>query len=172
MLDLLMNRRSIRKYKDQQVEKEKIDMILKGALTSPSAKNKKPWEVIVVTDKEKLLKLGDSRGVASRPISNANTAIVVLADPTISDTWIEDTSIISTIIQLTAHSLGLGSCWIQVRQRVDENERSIGLTVKEILNIPNQYEVEAIISIGYPDEDKKPHNEETLSYNKVHYNEL
>ena len=52
MLDLLINRRSIRKFKDQKVEKEKLDKILKGALTSPSSKNAQPWELVVVDDKE------------------------------------------------------------------------------------------------------------------------
>lgn len=172
MLDLLMKRRSIRKYKDQEVEKEVLDKILKGALTSPSSKNRRPWELIVVDDKEILEKLGDSRGVASRPIANAPLAIVVLGDPETSEIWIEDASIISTVIQLTAESLGLGSCWIQVRKRFTEDNESVEDYVKRALNIPEKYNVENIIAIGYPDEEKKPHDPEALPYNKIHYNKF
>ncbi len=172
MLDLLMKRRSIRKYKDQEVEKEVLDKILKGALTSPSSKNRRPWELIVVDHKEILEKLGDSRGAASRPIKNAPLAIVVLGDPENSEIWVEDASIISTVIQLTAESLGLGSCWIQVRNRLTEDNESVEDYVKKALNIPEKYNVENMIAIGYPDEEKKPHDFETLPYNKVHYNKF
>lgn len=47
-----MNRRSIRKYKDQEIDKGTINKIIKGTLTSPSVKNRKPWELIVVRDKK------------------------------------------------------------------------------------------------------------------------
>ena len=170
MLNLLMNRRSIRKYKDKAIEKEKIDQIVKGALTSPSGKNIMPWELIVVDDKEILSELGATRGPASRPISNAPLAIVVLADSEATDVWIEDASVISTIIQLISESIGLGSCWIQVRQRYDENKDAVEKSVKSLLSIPDKYNVEAIIAIGYPDEDKKPHQDTNLKYEKVHFN--
>lgn len=76
----------------------------------------------------------------------------------------------STIIQLTAESLGLGSCWIQVRGRINENGENIEDCIKQILNIPVNYRVESILAIGYPYEKKKPHSEESLSYDKIHYN--
>ena len=172
MLNLLINRRSIRKYKDQEVEKEKIDIIIKGALTSPSSKNRMPWDLVVVEDKELLAKLAASRGGASHPIANAPLAIVVLGDPNVSELWVEDTSIMATNIQLLAQSLGLGSCWIQARQRLTKNEESVEDYIKEALDIPAKYCVECILSIGYPDEEKTPHNEDTLNYDKVHYNKF
>lgn len=170
MLDLLMKRRSIRKYKDHEVEKEVLDKILMGALTSPSSKNRRPWELIVVDNRELLNKLGDSRGAASMPLKNAPLAIVVLGDPENSEIWIEDASIISTVIQLTAESLGLGSCWIQVRNRLTEDGEKVEDYVKNILDIPSKYNVENMIALGYPDEEKKPHDPKTLPYNKIHYN--
>lgn len=170
MLDLLMKRRSIRKYKDQEVEKEILDKILTGALTAPSSKNRMPWELIVVNDKELLDKLGDSRGVASSPLKSAALAIIVLADPEKSEIWIEDASIISIVIQLVSESLGLGSCWIQVRNRLTEDNQNVEDYVKNILNIPTKYNVESMIAIGYPNEEKRPHNPEALAYNKIHLN--
>lgn len=170
MLDLLMKRRSIRKYKNQEIEEKILDKILQGALTSPSGKNKRPWELVVVNNKELLKNLGASRGGASQPIANAELAIAVLVDPDITDTWIEDASIMATVIQLSAESLGLGSCWIQVRNRLTEDGENVEDYVKKLLNIPEKYNVETIISIGYPDEEKSHHNLETLPYDKVHYN--
>jgi len=172
MLDLLMNRRSIRKYKDQEIPKEIIDKIIQGALTAPSGRNKKPWELIVVTDKDVLTKLGNARGPASWPIKNAPLGIVIVADPEATDLWVEDSAIIATIIQLTAQSFGLGSCWLHVRERVSEDGKDVENNVKEILNIPNNYRVECMIAIGYPDEEKEPHKIENLKFEKVHYSKF
>lgn len=168
MLDLLTNRRTIRKYKDKEVDKETIDKIIKGSLTSPSGKNIKPWELIVVTDKEVLSRLGKARDNISGHMADAGLGIVIVADPNLTDTWIEDASIMSIIIQLISQSLGLGSCWIQIRERLNSNKENVEDCVKEILNIPENYRVECMLAIGYPNEEKKPHNEEILD--KVHYN--
>lgn len=170
MFDLLMTRRSIRRYKRKNVETKKIDTIIQAALTSPSGKNKRPWELILVNDKETLGKLSVSRGEASSFLSGASFAIVVSADSNISDTWVEDASIVSTIIQLTAHSLDLGSCWIQVRNRTREDQTSAENYVKELLEIPDNLSVLSIIALGYPKEEKKPHDRNSLSQDKVHYN--
>lgn len=169
MIDLLMNRRTIRKYKDQEVDKEIINKIVKVALTSPSGRNKKPWELIVVQDKGILANLSRVRGGASSHMKDAAVGIVVIADPKLTDIWVEDASIMATIIQLTSQSFGLGSCWIQVRERLDSNDTDVEISVKEILNIPEDYHVECMIAIGYPDEEKKAHDEEKLDYEKVHY---
>ncbi len=172
MLDLLINRRTIRKYKNQNINKETIDRILKAALTSPSGRNIKPWQLILVTDKYVLASLSKARGNSSAHMKDSGLGIVVLAVPEVTDTWIEDTSIMSTIIQLTSESLGLGSCWIQVRGRLTDNKDNVEDYIKEVLNIPENYRVECMLSIGYPDEEKSPHNEESLLYDKVHYNKF
>ena len=172
MLDLLMKRRSIRKYKDMEIEDETLNKLLQGALTSPSSKNRKPWELIVVKDKNILEKLGDTRGSASGPLKNAPVAIVILGDSNVSELWIEDCSIISTVIQLLAENLGLGSCWIQVRNRTNDKNENVEDLVKGILNVPEKYGVECMISLGYPNEEKSPHSKENLSSTKIHYNEF
>jgi len=167
-----MNRRSIRKYKNKEIPKEIIDKIVQGALTAPSGRNIKPWELVVVTDKDILTKLGNARGAASSPMKNASLGIVVIANPEATDLWVEDSSIIATIIQLTAQSFGLGSCWLQVRERLSDDGKSVESNVKEILNIPDKYRVECMISIGYPDEEREPHKVENLKFEKVHYNKF
>lgn len=170
MLDILLNRRTIRKFKDKEIEKEKLDKIIKGALTSPSGKNTKPWNLILVEDKEKLSTLGALRGPASNPIANAPMAIVVIADSDATDTIIEDSSIISTVIQLMASSLDLASCWIQVRNRRAVDDTLVESHVRDILDIPENYNVECILAVGYPDEDKANHDLESLRFDKVRHN--
>lgn len=170
MLNLLENRRSIRKFKEEAVPKDLIDKILQGALLAPSGKNIQPWNLIVIDDKEKLSKLGSLRGPASKPISNAPLAIAVIADTEATDIWIEDASIISIVIQLVVQSLNLASCWIQVRNRIGLDHREVETSVQEILDIPHNYKVESIIAIGYGDEKKSPHDLEKLKLEQVKYN--
>ncbi len=172
MLDLLMKRRSIRSFKDDQVAKESIDKIVKGALTSPSGRNKMPWEIVVVQDRDTLNKLGKSRNHISAPLESAPLGIAVVANPNLTDLWVEDASILAVIIQLTAQSLGLGSCWIHVNGRLDKNDKSVEDSVKKILNIPEAYRVECMLAIGHPDEEKEAHSEENLDYTKIHYDKF
>lgn len=171
MIEFLKNRRSIRKYTDKKIEKEKIDNILKAALLSPSSKNRKPWEFIVIDNENMLKDLSRCRTVGGGPfLANAPLGIVVLADKLKCDVWIEDASIASTLIQLEAEKQGLGSCWVQVRERMHDNEKTAEQYVKEKLNIPENYAVECIISIGYKDEVRKSYEDNDLDFSKVHYN--
>ena len=170
LLELLKQRRSIRKFEDQPVEKDKIDQILKAALLSPSSRGIRPWEFIAVTDKDLLRKLSKCKEHSSQFLENAPLGIVVIADPEKCDVWVEDASIASTIMQLTAQSLGLGSCWIQVRKRMAPDDRKAEEYIKELLGIPEHYSVENIIAIGYPAEEKKPYSEDQLLYDKIYLN--
>ncbi|MCP4672850.1 MAG: NAD(P)H nitroreductase, partial [Desulfobacula sp.] len=85
------------------------------------------------------------------------------------DVWIEDSSIASTYIQLAAKSMGLESCWVQIRERFYENSVSAENRVAQILNIPENFRVESIIAIGYSNEKKSGHGKDSLLYDKVHY---
>ncbi len=169
MLELLKTRRSIRKYKDKKIEKEKLEKILKCSLTAPTAVNRKGWELIVIEDKERLEKLSHCREAGSQFLRGASAAIVVAIGGEIRDNWIEDASIAAIIIQLTAHSLGLGTCWIHVRNRQHSENISTEEYVKDVIKAPEEIKIECIISIGYPDEEKPPHNVEDLFKNKIHY---
>ncbi|MDP4182955.1 MAG: nitroreductase family protein, partial [Bacillota bacterium] len=122
MIELLKSRRSIRKFQNKQIEKDKIDTILKSALLSPSSRGRRPWEFIAVTDKDILQKLSNCRQRSSSFLAGAPLGIVVIADHEACDVWTEDSSIAAIIIQLTAQSLGLGSCWIQVRERFHNDD--------------------------------------------------
>ncbi|MBA1334915.1 MAG: Nitroreductase family protein [Firmicutes bacterium] len=170
MLELLTKRRSIRKYKDEVPPREVVDKLVKAALLSPTSKNSRPWEIVVVDDREILQKLSRAKDYGSTFLKNAPVGIVILADSAKSDVWVEDASIAATIIQLTAEDLGLGSCWIQIRKRMHDGNKTAEECVKEILGIPANINVEAIVALGYPDEIKEPHSEESLPYEKVYRN--
>lgn len=170
LYNLLISRRSIRKYQKKEVEKEKVDILLKSALLAPSSRSIRPWQFIAVDDADLLLKLSLCREPGPNYLAEAPLAIVVLADHSVSDIWIEDASIASTFIQLTAQDLGLGSCWIQVRKRNHTEDESAEEYIRNILDIPEQFSVECILAIGYPAEEKRPQEEETLLYQKLHYN--
>ena len=170
MLELLKSRRSIRRYKDIELENEKLENIIKSALLAPSSRGRRPWQFVAVTDKELLKKLSQCRQGSSQFLTNAALGMVIVADPELCDVWIEDCSIAATLIQLTAHSLELGSCWIQIRDRFHDESKKAEDFIKEVLDIPAKYTVQCIIAIGYPDEVKKPYDEDSLSFEKVHYN--
>ena len=170
LLSLLIKRRSIRKYKNKKVEQEKIEKIIQAALWSPSGHAKYPWQFIVVNDKNLLSQLSFSKMHGSAFLSNAPLGIVVTADQNQSDVWIEDTSIASTFIMLTAHWLGLGSCWIQIRKRMHSETKTAEEYIREILKIPENINVLSIIALGYPDEEKMPKSENKLLYERVFYN--
>ena len=167
--ELLKNRRSIRKFLQQPIEPEKIDLILKAALMSPASKRTNGWEFWVVQQKNTLEKMAECRPYGSKLLENAPLAIVVTADPSKSDVWFEDASIASIIIQLEATDLGLGSCWVQIYNREKDETISAEQYIKNILNIPEHLHVLRAIAIGYKDEERKPFDIEKLAYEKIHF---
>ncbi|MDO9153508.1 MAG: nitroreductase family protein [Paludibacter sp.] len=167
--DLLKTRRSIRKYLPKAVEPEKIDKILNAALMSPASKRSNTWEFIAVQDKETLKNLSECRPHGSRFLAESTLGIVIIADTTKSDVWIEDASIAATFIQLQAHDAGLGTCWVQVRGRYTKDGLSAESYICELLNIPEKFAVLCIISIGYPNEIKNAFEEDKLQTEKIHF---
>ena len=168
--DLLKSRRSIRQFQNREVEKEKIDTILKSALLAPSSRARRPWEFIAVTDRELLKMLSGCRDHGSEFLAGAPLGIVVIADSEACDVWVEDASIASIIMQLSAQSLDLSSCWIQVRERLRSAQVKTGDYIKTILGIPEKYSVECIVAIGYPAEEKRAYADHELLYEKIHRN--
>jgi nitroreductase len=169
-LFLVQKRRSIRRFKEQNVEPEKIDTLIEAALRSPSSRGFNPWQFIVVTEKGLLEKLSRAKEHGASFLKNAPLGIVVCADPSQCDVWIEDASIASIFVHLAAESLELGSCWIQIRKRMHDKTKTSQDYVRELLNIPENLQVESIVAVGYPDEMKPPHEKEQLQYEKVHNN--
>jgi nitroreductase len=169
-ISLARNRRSIRKFLNKKVESEKVGLMIEAALRSPSSMGHSPWEFIVVEDTDILKGLSEAKIHGSGFLKDAPLAVVVCADPKSSDVWIEDASIASTFIFMQAESLGLGACWIQIRDRDHGNGITSETFIVNLLNLPEHLKVLSIIALGYPDEKKAPHQKETLKYNKVFLN--
>jgi nitroreductase len=170
MMELLRKRRSIRKYKDKAIDKASLDLLIETLLRSPSSLNNRPWEFIIVDKPELLSKLSKVKKHGSDFLEKAPIGIVVCGDSSKSDVWVEDCSIASILVQITAESLGLGSCWIQVRKRDYTEDKTSEKYIQEVLGIPEHIHVLSIISIGWPDETKKPVPKSNLDYMKVKYN--
>ncbi len=173
LLQALQERHSIRNYTGEQVSMEQLNMILEAGLLSPSGRGRRPWELIVVRDKQKLIDLSSCRsGGAARMLVGADFAIAVVANAELSDTWIEDCSIAMSNMHVMASVLGVGSCWIQGRGREAMDENTTQEYVQKILQYPSGYELEAILSLGMPDEKKAAARIETLPFEKVHINKF
>jgi nitroreductase len=117
-----------------------------------------------------LERLSKAKQHGSAFLKNARVGIVVCADPERSDMWIEDSSIASVHILLAAESVGLGGCWIQIRGRMHDEAVSAEAYVAETIGIPKRLRVESIIAIGYPAEEKTPHEKDKLHFEKVFLN--
>lgn len=168
-IELLRKRRSIRRFQDRSIEKGKIDILIEAMLRSPSSRGLNPWEFIVVTDRDTIGKLAKSKTHGSAFLANAPLAVVVCADPTKSDVWIEDTSIASLILHLCSTDLGLGSCWIQIRQRQYDDQIGSEAYVIDTLGLKPVMNIEAIVAIGYPAEEKPGHESSTLLFDRVSF---
>ena len=166
--ELIKNRRSMRKFTDEELTQDEVVVLMKAALMSPSSKRSNSWQFVVIDDKEVLKELSHCKEQASSFIADAALAIVVMADPLASDVWIEDASIASIFMQLQAEDLGLGSCWCQIRNRQTEQEEDASQYIRGLLNIPYQLEVLSIIGFGYKEQPSKPFDESRLQWEKIH----
>ncbi len=148
--EVLERRRSIRKYKDAPISKEKILKILEAARIAPSAGHRQPWHFVVVENKETIRKLAKREWAAEAPVM-----IVGLADQAASQNWWgNDLGIALEHIVLAATNLGLGTCWMGQTGRHE--------LVKSLLDIPDNFTVIAVIPLGVPDETPAPKERKSL----------
>ena len=155
-IDNIMSRTSIRKYRDKQVEDEKITAILKAAMAAPTAANKQPWQFIVIKKQNVRQQLATALPYA-KMVAQAPLAIVVCGDMSkaMKDEeqpfWIQDASAASENILLAAHSLGLGAVWTGLYPLHDRVR-----AVQQILHLPQSVIPLNLIPIGYPAENTIP----------------
>lgn len=168
MLDLLLARRSCRKFENKAVEEDKKEKILQAAQLAPSGKGARPWEFVVIEDRETLQKLGSCRSPGQPFLPQAPLAVAVLGDTRKTDTWIEDASIAAVMMQLEAQSLGLGSCWVQIRMRESNQGMSSDAYVRGLLGIPAHMAVLCILALGYPAQKLPPHTLDEIKQEKIH----
>ena len=163
--EAILNRRSIRKYKDQKISSQDINTMLKAAMYAPSAMNTQAWHFIVIVDKSVLLNTLESIPYAEM-LKQSTAAILVCGDSSIekNESWLlQNCSAVTQNILLSAFGLGIGSCWIGI-QGMDEIVRNI----KHQFKLPEKIVPVSLISLGYPDEVVKA--EERFKEEKIHYN--
>lgn len=154
LIETLRQRRSIRQYQDQSISSDVLEIIKEALLRSPSSRAIRPWSFILVEDKDLLEKLSRAKPHGADFLKKAALGIVVCGDSTRSDVWIEDCSIAAVIAHLTAASLGLGSCWIQIRERHHDETATAEQYAQKLLSLPEHIKVPAIIAVGYAAEEK------------------
>lgn len=160
-MNSIIERRSIRKYKDQVVADEVITQLLKAGMYAPSAGNQQSWEFIVVKNKETLVRITEIHPY-SQMLKEVSVAIVVcgnLQKEKYKDYSVQDCSAATQNILLAAHAAGLGTVWLGVYPVAD---RING--VKEILGLPENIVPLSIIPIGYPAEKKEVPDRYNESY--------
>ena len=170
MMNAILHRRSVRQYTAEAIPEEKLNAILHAGLAAPSSKNRRPWELIVIRDRDMLARLCACRPGAEKLLATCNAAIVVGADSRLVDVWVEDAAAAMTQMHLMADALGIGSCWLQVRLRkAPDGERSTEDVVRELLHIPEHISVMAILTLGMPVAHPGARSADDLPLDKIHY---
>lgn len=168
-IETIMTRTSVRKFKQQPVEAEKVETLLRAAMAAPTAANKQPWHFVVVNDKQAKDELA-GQGRRGDMLRNAPLAIVVCGDLTKAmegkgqQYWIQDTSAATENLLLAAHALSLGAVWTGAYP-MDERYQNI----QKVLGMPETIVPLGVMIIGYPDEQPTPKDKwkpENVSYNK------
>lgn len=149
VFEAVTQRKSIRKYKDKEIEKEKLIKVLESARIAPSASNRQEWKFIVVKDEDTRSRLV-SAAHYQKFVGQAPVTIVACSTeserimPCGQYAYTVDLSIAVSFMMLEATELGLGTCWLGA---FDEE------AVKEILGIPSDIRVPAMFTMGYADEN-------------------
>jgi nitroreductase len=149
------------KYKSPREERE-MEYIMRCALMSPAGKRMNPWHFVVIKNESILRQLAGCRTYGSGMFDTAMAGIVVAADTSIIDTWQCDAAIAAQNIWLAATDQGLGACWCHVYQREGAED-----LVRKLTNLPENFTVLCVMSLGYKNEERKPFDFEKLQYDKV-----
>ena len=167
-MDVLLKRRSTRKFNGEKITKDELEKILEAGLLAPSSRNRKPINLMVVERKETLAELSKAKDHGAELLSGADKAIVVIADTSISDTWCEDSSIVLTYLHLMAANLNLASCWVQIHMRKKDGIYAEEV-VRDILKLDDHCRIAGIMALGHSDDIPSPHTLNDLDKSKIHF---
>jgi len=145
VMDIIKERRSIRKFEDRMIDDEIIKKIVEMGTWAPSGLNNQPWSFVVIKDKDIKEKVSQQTKYG-HIIRNAPVCIAVFLDKSKSYNRTKDIQAIGACVQnmlLTIHAMGLGGVWLgEILNRREE--------VEKILNVPEEFELMAVIALGYP----------------------
>ena len=164
----LIERRSCKKFKSEQIKKEELDLILQAGMNAPTGKGMQSPIILVLQDKEKIEKLREiNKKILGRdvdPFYNAPTVLVVMADKNMF-TYVEDGSLVLGNMMNAAFSLGVGSCWIH--RAKEEFESPEGKALLKEWNISENYVGVGHCFLGYADmeyPEPKPRKKDYVRY--------
>ena len=163
--DVLLKRRSVRKFLDTPIPDEYIDELLHAAMSGPSACNKTPWEFYVVKNSEKL---GEVKKASLFSRFDSPLVIVVCGNLSralpmqLAEYWIQDCSAATENILLRATDLGLGAVWCGAHP-----QHKVVKKIKDALELPEKHIPLGIIHIGYPAESPEPRDQ--YDEKRVHF---
>ena len=163
VLENIAERKSVRKYLNKSVEEDKIDAMVKAGMAAPSGMDRRPWEFVVVTDREALDSMAAKLPYA-KMLTNAPLAIVVCGDTTRSSYWYLDCSAATQNVLLAAEALGLGAVWTAAYPYEDRID-----VVRQNTGLPENIVPLCVIPIGYPDGPQKAKDKFDLQ--RVHRNQ-
>lgn len=165
--ELVKTRRSHRRFTDEMVDPDSLQLILRAALMSPTSKSCRKWSFVVVDDRLAMEKLADAKDVGGAFLKDAPLAIVVCGSPDTDDCWIEDASIAAVSMQYQAADLGLGTCWVQMRGRGLSDGTPANDVVRSVLGLADDVRVLCVIAVGHYADERKPQNEDALKWENV-----
>jgi nitroreductase len=168
LLNLTLRRRSTRHYLNDDIPDEIIREILKTALTAPSSWGAHPIHFVVIKNKKMIKQIAKCKAMGAPPLLEANVCIVVMADTSNCELWIEDASVASTYILLAAEQFDIGACWIHIRNRGGQN-KSADEEIRDLLNIPGNFRVLNCVALGKKGENKKGYMNDDLVMDNIHY---
>lgn len=168
VFETMKKRRSIRKYEGKAISKENLEEIALSALLAPSGMKARSWECIIVEEREALDFIADSKKGSGAQMLKGATAGVMLLVKDNTETWIEDAAAAMTQMHLTATDLGLGSCWIQARDKDSNTDKKMEELLQDYFKFPEGYRVHSVLSLGHPDEEKSEYDLEELR-TKIHW---
>lgn len=163
--EVLLKRRSVRKFTDEAVSEEFIDEMFHAAMSGPSACNRRPWEFYVVTNEDILTKLQSATPYTKM---KSKLAIIVCGNLSkalpgqLADFWVQDCSAATENILLRATDLGLGAVWCGIHPQKAAEEK-----VAQILDLSSEQIPLNIIFLGHPAES--PEARDQYDEEAVHY---
>lgn len=166
-IKVLQGRRSIRKYKSQQISEETLQQILAAGLCAPSAMNRQPVKIIVLQNPEEIAKLSVMNAsyttMPGDPFYAAPTVLIVLAEAG-NKNGIKDGSLVMGNLMNAAYALGVGSCWINRAEEVFNSDEGKDLLKK--WGVEGEYVGVGNCILGYTDDEPamKPRRENTVVY--------
>lgn len=162
-LETIFNRKSVRKYTERPVDKEMLETLVRAGMAAPSSRDRRPWEFIIVTDRNLLDTMGDGLPLA-RMLKETKQAIIVCGDTIKSNNaWQLDCSAAAQNVLLAAESMGLGAVWTAAYPYPERMK-----VVRDALQLPEHIVPLTVIPVGYPvgmEKTKDKFNKKQMHYN-------